>query len=58
MQFELIFKIVDKKLKLLKPSQPLVLKEIKVVEAIPVSEFKFQEDFYGENFYRKYKSYI
>ncbi len=58
MQFELIFEIVDKKLKLLKPSQPLVLKEIKVIEAIPVSEFKFEEDFYGEKFYRKYKPYI
>jgi len=58
MQFELIFEIVDKKLKLLKPSQPLVLKEIKVIEAIPVSEFKFQEDFYGEKFYRQYKPYI
>jgi hypothetical protein len=37
---------VDKKLKLLKPSHSLVLKEIKVIEAISVSEFKSKEDFY------------
>jgi hypothetical protein len=41
----------------------LVLKEIKVIEAISVSEFKSKEDFYewnneGDQFYRKYKYYI